>query len=530
MTTVSEKKAGGGARVGIQRLGTFLSGMVMPNLPAFIAWGLITSLFIAAGWLPNGILGGFGDAAKLGWEGAATTLAQDADGNVFHQYAGLVGPMITYLLPLLIANTGGRMVYGQRGGVVATIATMGVIVGSTIPMFLGAMVVGPLSALIMKQIDKIWDGKIKPGFEMLVNNFSGGIVGGLLAIGAFFGIAPLIQGLTNVLSGGIQWLLDAGLLPLTSIIIEPAKVLFLNNAINHGVLTPVATPEALANGKSILFLLEANPGPGVGILIAFAIFGIGAARASAPGAIIIQFFGGIHEIYFPYVLMKPALILAAIAGGMTGVATNVVFGSGLVGPAAPGSIIAVLAVTAKDSYLGVILSVILAATVSFLVSAVILRASRRRDLEAEAESGDALAAAVAKNAQNKGGESRIGSLLGAETAGDGSGNQGQSEGAVATQARVKNIVFACDAGMGSSAMGASVLRNKIKKAGIDDVTVVNLAIANLTDDVDLVVTHKDLTDRAKQNTPSAQHVSVENFMNSPRYDEIVALVKEQHGE
>ncbi|MBF4635427.1 PTS mannitol transporter subunit IICB [Agreia pratensis] len=522
MTTTSAPAKPGGARVRVQQLGTFLSGMVMPNLPAFIAWGLITSLFISAGWLPNGILGGFGDAAAIGWPGAATTIAVGEDGKNFQQYAGLVGPMITYLLPLLIANTGGRMVYGQRGGVIATIATMGVIVGSTIPMFLGAMIVGPLAAWIMKQIDKIWDGKIRPGFEMLVNNFSGGIVGGLLAIGAFFGVAPLIQGLTNILSAGIDALLNAGLLPLTSIIIEPAKVLFLNNAINHGVITPVATPEALANGKSILFLLEANPGPGVGILLAFAVFGVGAARASAPGAIIIQFFGGIHEIYFPYVLMKPQLIVAAIGGGMTGVATNVLFNSGLVGPAAPGSIIAVLAVTAKDSYIGVILSVILAATVSFLISAVLLRASRKKDLAAEAAGDDALAAAVAQNAANKGGESRVGALLGGDEVVD----HGQST--VLTETRLQNIVFACDAGMGSSAMGASVLRNKLKKAGISDVNVTNVAIANLDDDVDLVITHKDLTDRARQKTPNAQHVSVDNFMNSPKYDEVVNQVAAQH--
>jgi PTS system mannitol-specific IIC component len=265
-------------------------------------------------------------------------------------------------------------------------------------------------------------------------------------------------------------------------------------------------------GKSILFLLEANPGPGVGLLIAFMLFGVGVARATAPGAIIIQFFGGIHEIYFPYVLSKPILLLAVIAGGATGVATNVAFQSGLVAPASPGSIFAVIFETAKDSYVGVILSVVLSAAVSFFITAVILRASRKRDLAAEAAGAEnALVAAVAQNAANKGRESRVGDLLGTGTS-------------TATASKVSNIVFACDAGMGSSAMGATVLRNKIKKAGIEGVTVVNKAIANLTDDVDIVITQEQLTERARQKSPSAEHYSVDNFMSSTKYDEVVAEV------
>jgi PTS system mannitol-specific IIC component len=499
MTTTSvlpETKSGSGARVRVQRFGTFLSGMIMPNLAAFIAWGIITALFIQTGWAPNGLLGGFTTDPKA----VAPT--------------GLVGPMITYLLPLLIANTGGRMVYGVRGGVVASIATMGVIIGSPVPMFIGAMIVGPLAAWITKQMDKMWAGKIRAGFEMLVDNFSAGILAFGLALGAFFGIAPVVTGLSNVLGAAVEFLVHHGLLPLASIFIEPGKVLFLNNAINHGILTPLGIEQSKATGKSILFLLEANPGPGVGILLAFMFFGVGISKASAPGAIIIQFLGGIHEIYFPYVLMKPMLILAAIGGGMTGVAINVAFHSGLVAPASPGSIFAILFQTSRDSYIGVILSVIGAAVVSFLISAVILRASRRRDLEALAAGDDALAAAVAKNEMNKGGDSRVGDLLGV-----------QNHGGVATATKIQNIVFACDAGMGSSAMGATVLRNKIKKAGIDGVTVTNKAIANLDGSEDLIITQNTLTERARQKNPDAVHVSVDNFMASPKYDEVVEMAR-----
>ncbi|MCP1411241.1 PTS mannitol transporter subunit IICBA [Paenarthrobacter sp. A20] len=497
MATETVAKPRTSVRVGVQKFGTFLSGMIMPNIGAFIAWGLITALFIEKGWIPVPALGGFGTNA----EGVP---------NI-----GLVGPMITYLLPLLIGYTGGKMVHDVRGGVVGAIGTMGVIVGAGIPMFIGAMIMGPLGGWTMKQLDRLWDGKIRPGFEMLVNNFSAGIWGALLAMLGFYGISPLVSAFSTGAGNVVQFLVNNGLLPLTSIFIEPAKVLFLNNAINHGVLTPLGIQQSLEQGKSILFLLEANPGPGLGILLAYMFFGRGAAKASAPGAAIIHFLGGIHEIYFPYVLMKPILILAAIGGGMTGIATLAITNSGLVAPAAPGSIIAVIAQTSRDSYVGVILAVILATAVSFLIASLILRTSKNKG-------EDDLTEATSRMEAMKGKKSSVSSAL----VGDRAGDQG---GTVLTRP-VQNIVFACDAGMGSSAMGASVLRNKIKAAGFPDVKVTNSAIANLNDTYDVVVTHEDLTERAQPRTSSAVHYSVDNFMNSPRYDEIVELVRSSNSE
>lgn len=549
MTTTSTAKKPGGARVAVQRFGTFLSGMIMPNIAAFIAWGFITMLFIPAGffgakspfgwhWAPVAeIIGGGGDAATIGWPGAATALTANADGSTYQGYVGLVSVMITYLLPLLIANTGGRMVYGARGGVVATIAVMGVIVGTNIPMFLGAMIMGPLAAWITKQMDKLWDGKIRPGFEMLVNNFSAGILGMILAIVGFFAFGPVFLGISAVLGSIVAFLVQFNLLPVLSIIVEPAKVLFLNNAINHGVFTPLGIEQAAESGKSILFLIEANPGPGLGLLLAFTFFGVGAAKASAPGAIVIQFLGGIHEIYFPYALAKPMTILALIAGGAAGVTTNMIFSGGLVFPAAPGSIIAVTAAAigaGPGNLLVVYLSVAVAAVVTFLIAGVILRASRKRDLAAEG-GDDAFAAAIDQTEANKGKESsalgglrsRTSSDVTASADHDVEGALGGLGGAVATK-QLNNIVFACDAGMGSSAMGASVLRNKIKKAGIEGVTVTNQAIANLDGTADLVITQNQLTDRAKAQNPDAIHVSVDNFMNSPKYDEVVEMVRSQH--
>ncbi|QIV80947.1 PTS mannitol transporter subunit IICBA [Mycolicibacterium frederiksbergense] len=498
MSTVEASAAASpqtGMRVRVQKFGTALSNMVMPNIGAFIAWGLITALFIEQGWL-QAIFAGLRDpdgwVAKIGGWGA-------------YDGAGIVGPMISYLLPLLIGYTGGRMVHGNRGAVVGAIATMGVVAGADVPMFMGAMIMGPLGGWAMKKLDALWEGKIRPGFEMLVDNFSAGILGMILAIFGFFGIGPIVSSFTRLAGNAVDFLVDNNLLPLTSILIEPAKVLFLNNAINHGVLTPLGTTQALETGKSVLFLLEANPGPGLGLLLAYTFFGRGVARASAPGAAIIQFFGGIHEIYFPYVLMKPKLIIATILGGMTGVFINVLFGSGLRAPAAPGSIIAVYAQTAGGSFLGVTLSVFGAAAVSFLVAAFLLKTDKATD---EPD----LAAATASMESMKGKKSSVASAL--VRAGNGP---------------IKTIVFACDAGMGSSAMGASVLRKKIQQAGFGDVKVTNSAISNLTDTYDLVVSHRNLTDRATQKTGSAVHVSVDDFMSSPRYDEIVEQLRQANG-
>lgn len=458
-------------KVKVQSFGRFLSNMVMPNIGAFIAWGFITALFIPTGWLPNESLG------------------------------KLVGPMITYLLPLLIGYSGGRLAGGERGAVVGAITTMGIIVGSEIPMFLGAMIVGPLGGWAIKTFDKAIEGKVKSGFEMLVNNFSAGIIGMLLALLSFSFIGGVVTSLSDLLAAGVRALVDANLLALTSVIVEPAKILFLNNAINHGIFSPLGIQESSELGKSIFFLIEANPGPGLGILIAYMLFGKGSAKNTASSASIIHFFGGIHEIYFPYVLMNPRLILAVIAGGATGVLTNTLLGGGLVSPASPGSIIAVLAMTPAGAHLAVIASVILSCVVTFVIASVLLKMQKEEASDDALESAQAEMAAM--KAQSKGGAV----AADAAVAGDFS--------------NVRKIYVSCDAGMGSSAMGASMLRKKVQVAGLN-VEVQNVAINDLPQDAQLVVTHKDLTARAQKQVPTAQHLSLNNFLDGVFYDGLVA--------
>lgn len=445
----------------------------MPNIGAFIAWGFITALFIEAGWLPN------------------------------EKLASLNGPMLNYLLPILIGVQGGRLVGGDRGAVMGAIATVGVIVGAPdYPMLMGSMVMGPLAGFVIKKFDQAMDGRMPAGFEMLINNFSVGIFGMVLAIIGFYAIGPLMSAILVILRGGVEILINNGLLPLAAIFIEPAKVLFLNNAINQGIFTPIGITQAAEAGKSIMYMLETNPGPGFGLLLAYWVFSKDrATKDSAPGAIIIQFLGGIHEIYFPYILMNPFVIIGPILGNICAIFFFSIMDAGLVGPAAPGSIIAFLAMSPRDSILISVIGVAIAAAVSFLVSSPIIRMAGARSLE------DAQAQKDSMKAESKGAAP---ARTGAE---------------VATDA-IQKIIFACDAGMGSSAMGATKFRNRIKPLNLG-ITVTNTSVDNVPGDADVVVCQYILQDRAAQSAPQARLVTLGNFLQDPNLDALYAELEER---
>src|SRR5687768_5366450 len=412
--------------------------MIVPNIAAFLAWGFITALFAPGGWIPNIAL------------------------------AGLISPMLVTLLPILIGFTGGRLVYGVRGGVIGAVATMGAIAASDAPMFLGAMVLGPLGGWAVRQCDRLAAGRFPAAVQMLVANFSAGLLGAFLAIVAMIAIAPAVRVATRALGRAAEHLTVSGLLPLVAVVIEPAKVLFLNNAINHGVLAPLGAAQAHADGRSIFFLLETNPGPGLGLLLAFWLVGGGASRQSAPGAIVVHFLGGIHEIYFPYVLMQPLSILAVIAGGL---AANTVFastGAGLVATPSPGSIFAELAMTPRGGMAPVLAGIMAGALASFLVGVAIVRRVGAGETETDLLEAQARTRALKR----------------------------------ASMGSSRTIVFACDAGMGSSVLGAAVLQRKLKEAGLN-VPVAHAAIAELSPSADIVVVHSSLEDRARGRAPHA---------------------------
>ena len=453
----------------VQKFGRFLSGMVMPNIGAFIAWGLIAAFFIPDGWFPNDTIN------------------------------GMVGPMLRFLLPSLSGYTGGKAVGGQKGAVTGALATLGAIAATESTMFIGAMICGPLGGWCIKKFDKAMEGHIPAGFEMVVNNFSVGIIGAILAILSIYVIAPVCVTLTDWLGAGVEFLVERSLLPLTAILVEPAKVLFLNNAINHGVFTPIGTEQAMEMGKSILFMIESNPGPGLGLLLAYCVAGKGETRSSAGAAAVIQFVGGIHEIYFPYVLMNPIVILGPMIGNVVGIFTLSALGGGLAAAASPGSIIAEMLMTPKGGYLANIAGIGIAAVVSFLISVFLLKFFGK-----DASLEEAQAQVAASKAASKG-----------------QAAPAVSSGASVSAQDVKKIVFACDAGMGSSAMGATMVRNKLKDAGITDIEVIHFPVGEIPGDCQIVVTHHELSGRAAQRAPQARIIPIKNFMGAPEYNTLV---------
>ncbi|MCL6625478.1 PTS mannitol transporter subunit IICB [Alicyclobacillus shizuokensis] len=483
----------GGARTALQRFGGFLAGMVMPNIGAFIAWGLITAFFIPSGWLPN---------PKL---------------------AQLVNPFVNFLIPLLIGYTGGKLVHGERGGVVGAIATAGVAVGSSVPMFIGAMILGPLAGYLMKTFDRAVKDRIPAGFEMLVNTFSAGILGGILAILAFLVVEPAMTAVSAALGAAAQWITSIHLLPLIAIFIEPGKILFLNNAINHGVLDPLGLQQAKETGKSIFFLLETDPGPGLGVLLAYWLFGRGNARLSAPGAILIQFFGGIHEIYFPYVLMKPILVLAVIAGGIAGDATFMWTGAGLVATASPGSIIAEIMMSPRGGLLPVLFGIFVAAAVSFMISSLLLRTGQG----AEGNLDEAKERVRGMKLQSKGltASAQAESVTEAADHAIASAERAIGQQPTDTLTELPNhVVFACEAGMGSSAMGASILKKRLQAGGFK-MEVTHVPVNQIPPDATVVFTQQSLAGRARQVAPHAKIYVVDNFLDKATYDAFVEDLK-----
>ncbi|MGE6376404.1 PTS mannitol transporter subunit IICB [Peribacillus muralis] len=460
-------------RARVQAFGGFLTNMVLPNIGAFIAWGILTALFIPSGWIPN------------------------------EELEGIVGPAITYLLPLLLAITGGRMVAGQRGAVMGAIGAIGLIVGSDIPMFLGAMIIGPLGGWVIQKFDKSIENKVPAGFEMIVNNFSIGILGFLLMILSFFFIGPVIESANNLVTSAIKALVSTGLLPLLSIINEPAKVLFLNNVIDQGIYYPLGMQETLEAGKSIYFTVASNPGPGLGLLLAFSFFGQKAAKRTAPGAIIIHFFGGIHELYFPYVLMKPLTLVGMIAGGMSGITVFKIFDAGLVAGPSPGSIFSYLALTPKGNFVGIILGVLVAAVVSFIVTSIILK------LDKKTEDDEVFASSIEKSKSMKSEGKHILSKT----------NE------MPTMNNVSKISFACDAGAGSSALGATTFRKRLQKENISGIVVKHYRIEDVPQDSDIIVVHKDLLERARLTHIDKNIITIENYINDPNLVQIINELK-----
>ena len=467
------------AKENIQSFGRALSAMVMPNIGAFIAWGLITAIFIPNGWWPN------------------------------ENIAKMVSPMLKYLLPTLIAFTAGKNVGGYRGGVAATVAAMGVIIGTDTPMFLGAMIMGPLAGWCIKKFDSMVKGKVGAGFEMLVDNFSLGIIAMLLAIAGYLLIGNIVSGITNALSSGVNWMLRHGMNPLLALLVDPAKVLFLNNAVNHGIMTPLGIQQAAEMGHSMLFLVDPNPGPGLGIILACWVFGKGMTRQSAPGAAVIQLLGGIHEIYFPYVLARPLLLLPVMLGNVCALSFFTLTDFGLVAPASPGSLISIILMSPRGRMLIGIMGVIIGTAISFLLAIPVIKS--RPDFQGEVESGKPSGQPPLPVEPSE------------------SLNQGKLPG-------IRKIIFACDAGMGSSALGATRFKARLMKAGLADILCSNTAVDDIPGDADLVICQRTLAERSASVLATRAGISAQeaeskvvplvNFLSDPSLDKLLDRLQE----
>lgn len=479
---ISGGSSGSGVLAKIRRFGGFMSGMVMPNLGAFVGWGIMAALFIPNGWLPN------------------------------EQLNELVGPILNYVFPLLIGYTAGYNIHGQRGGVIGLFASMGVVVGSDITMISGAMIMGPLAAWVLKKFDQAIDGKIKPGFEMFVNNFSLGIIGAIFTIVAFLSVGPAIRGLVAILTAGVQWATDNRMIPALSIFMAPAQVLFLNNVVNHGILAPIGYAQAAELGKSIMFLVDTNNGPLLGTLFSIALFGRGKSKNTAPMAMFIAGIAGIGEVYFPFVLGNPIMVFATMGGLAVSLYLQVLLGGGLIGVASPGSLINIALMTPKDAIFANFVSILAGFIVSTLIGMFLLKTFGSGEDSKEYAVGNRKVKSVADFAKQSAKQTALLKEM---------------------DAAVQKIIVACDSGMGSSAMGASVLKNLLKKENLTGITVLNSSANKIDSDADLVITLDSLIERAKISGDNDQiaYIPINNFLKESDYDEALAFVKErnQHG-
>ncbi|MFD1415762.1 PTS mannitol transporter subunit IICB [Oceanobacillus jeddahense] len=461
----------------IRKFGGYLSNMVMPNLGAFVGWGILAALFIPNGWFPN------------------ENLSQ------------MVEPILIYLLPLLVGYTAGYNIHGQRGGVIGALSTMGVIVGADVTMFIGAMIIAPLAAWILKKVDGLFAGKIKPGFEMLVDNFSLGLIGAGIALFGFISVGPAMGGLLSVMASGINWIVEQNVFPLLSIFMAPAQVLFLNNAVNHGILAPLGFQEAAELGKSLMFLVDTNNGPLLGTLLAIAVFGKGKAKKMAPMAMLIAGIGGIGEVYFPFVLANPILLFATMGGLGVSLFILEILGGGLVGVASPGSLIMIGLMTPPDAVVANIVGIGIGFLVAFAIGAGLLKTfgSPKEDMTEE----------VTVKKKSKKGSNDVQSV-------DSIGADAYAQ----SNSPIRKIIVACDSGMGSSAMGAAVLRKRVIKEGFKDIEVVNSSLNKLTSDADIIVTLESLLERAKLSVDNANidFLTVNNFLKDTEYDDVMDVI------
>lgn len=461
----------------LHRFGKFYTKVIINFIGIFIFVGILSVVFGDYGWLPN------------------------KDIYAISQFVYKV------VIPLMIAYAAGNQAghcgecvgseHLQAGGAIAVMAVSGMILADGETGILGAMILGPLSGMLWKHVLQPSVKKVKTGLEMLVRNVVAAFAGSIMTLLAFYLIAPAIAVCADMLLLGVNYLIGHKLIWLVSFVIEPAKVLFLNNSINHGILIPIGMQQAEHMGESILFLLEANPGPGLGILTAL-YWEKKEKRKEYAASMFVEFVGGIHEIYFPEVISNMWLLLALISGGAAGNLCFLVLHGATTGVVSPGSIFAVLLVCAQNRVLGVLVGIFVSAAVSATVAILILKWQKKRFKISE------------KSASPETGSRSETELV----------VQSESEDKVEKK-MMQKVGFICNAGVGSSAMGAALFRKKLREMNLIEVEVEAYAADQIPEDLDAVVCQKDLKEMLLPELKAVKVYTVESLLNQSEYMAII---------
>ena len=466
-------------RNAIHKFGKFYSNIMINMIGIFIFVGILSVIFGDYGWAPNE--------------------------NIY----AISQFVYSYVIPALIAYAAGNhmgQIYEKRpdvpktginhaGGAIAVMAAAGVMIADKNCAILGAMILGPVCGLLWKHVLEPLTRKAVQGMEMLTRNLVAAIVGAAFSIAAYYVLTPVLSAVTHVIMMGVDWLIAHKLICLTSILIEPAKVFFLNNSIHHGILLPLAMQQAEQNGSSMLFLLETNPGPGLGVLLALWLSNR-KKRKEYAAYMFVECIGGIHEIYFPEVLANLWLLLALIPGGMAGILCMSVFHVASAGLVSPGSILTLLFMSGHH-VLATLFAVAISTAVSCAIAFFILKRQGKWCTEA------AISAQEEKKEEV----------------------QEKKEEAVQEKRQVLEkelmqgikIGFICDAGVGSSAMGAALFRRKLKEEGMDGITAEAYAVDQIPEDLTIGVCQRAFLEILQKESNLSNIVTMESLLNQTEH-------------
>lgn len=466
-------------RNAIHKFGKFYSNIMINMIGIFIFVGILSVIFGDYGWAPNE--------------------------NIY----AISQFVYSYVIPALIAYAAGNhmgQIYEKRpdvpktgvnhaGGAIAVMAAAGIMIADKNCAILGAMILGPVCGLLWKHVLEPLTRKAVQGMEMLTRNLVAAIVGAAFSISAYYVLTPMLSAVTHVIMMGVDWLIAHKLICLTSVLIEPAKVFFLNNSIHHGILLPLAMQQVEQSGSSMLFLLETNPGPGLGVLLALWLSNR-KKRKEYAAYMFVECIGGIHEIYFPEVLANLWLLLALIPGGMAGILCMSVFHVASAGLVSPGSILTVLFMSGHH-VLATLFAVAISTAVSCAIAFFILKRQGKWCTEAAISAQEEKEEAVQEKKEEAVQEKR--QVLEKELM------QGIKIG------------FICDAGVGSSAMGAALFRRKLKEEGMDGITAEAYAVDQIPENLTIGVCQRAFLEILQKESNLSNIVTMESLLNQTEH-------------